>query len=470
MAYTAQIATERQPLRASGEMAAPASPDGREQPSVLLLAAWHAVAWLTISNFIGVGLAVLLIWPRSGAWLGAWTYGRWMPVHLNSQLYGWCSLPLVAWLLRIYQADRGWLARWSSIALLLWSLALAIGSVSWLNGHSSGKLFLDWTGYTRVFFPLAILFLWCVLAASLARSWHRGENQSLAARASKLAGLLLLLLIPFAIYAAANPNLYPPVNPDSGGPTGASQLESVLIVVVILFVLPYGITRRAANGGRWVVTAWVTFAVEALLCLGLGRADVSNSRPAQYISLASLLLWLPLLPAYYGAFVWRPNTRRWRLAVLAWWAVLIPTGWLLFLPGVLDRLKFTDGLVGHSLLAMAGFVTSLLVLLLVGLLDCDVFDTSWSFIAWQAGTAVYIAIMFVAGWIEGADPAFTMVPNAARNVIYGLRLACGIAMTAASVEWFWRTTQHLKRPAAALRATRRQISGRTLPAAWARPT
>jgi hypothetical protein len=161
MAYTAQIATERQPLRASGEMAAPASPDGREQPSVLLLAAWHAVAWLTISNFIGVGLAVLLIWPRSGAWLGAWTYGRWMPVHLNSQLYGWCSLPLVAWLLRIYQADRGWLARWSSIALLLWSLALAIGSVSWLNGHSSGKLFLDWTGYTRVFFPLAILFLWC---------------------------------------------------------------------------------------------------------------------------------------------------------------------------------------------------------------------------------------------------------------------------------------------------------------------
>jgi len=49
---------------------------------------------------------------------------------------------------------------------------------------------------------------------------------------------------------------------------------------------------------------------------------------------------------------------------LFWWALLIPTGWCLFLPGVLDHLKFTDGLVSHSLMAMAGFVTSLLILVL----------------------------------------------------------------------------------------------------------
>jgi len=126
-----------------------------------------------------------------------------------------------------------------------------------------------------------------------------------------------------------------------------------------------------------------------------------------------------------------------------WWAVLIPTGWCLFLPEILDRLKFTDGLVGHSLLAMAGFATSLLVLLLIGVLgrDDDTFDSRWAFIAWQAGTGVYVAIMFIAGWMEGADPAFTMVPNTPRTVIYSIRLACGVAMTAASAEWLWRLTR-----------------------------
>jgi len=159
-----------------------------------------------------------------------------------------------------------------------------------------------------------------------------------------------------------------------------------------------------------------------------------------------LLLWVPLMPAYYSAFVWRENTRLWRRAVLAWWAVLIPSGWCLFLPVVLDRLKFTDGLVGHSLLAMAGFVTSLLVLLLIGLLgeDGDAFQTRWSFIAWQAATATYIAIMFIAGWIEGGNPAFTMTSNTTRYAIYFIRLLCGIAMTAASWEWLWQLTVRMR--------------------------
>jgi cytochrome c oxidase cbb3-type subunit 1 len=158
------------------------------------------------------------------------------------------------------------------------------------------------------------------------------------------------------------------------------------------------------------------------------------------------LVWVPLMPAYYSAFVWRENTRRWRAAVLVWWALLIPTGWCLFLPGVLDRFKFTDGLVGHSLLAMAGFLTSLLVLLLLGLLgsDGDAFDTRWSFVAWHAGTALYIAIMFIAGWIEGGDPAFTMMPNTTRTILYGIRLASGLAMMAASWEWLWQLTRRMR--------------------------
>ena len=60
------------------------------------LAAWHSLAWLVIANGVGVLLATMLLVPRLNIPFGEWTYGRWMSVHMNLQLYGWCSLPLVA--------------------------------------------------------------------------------------------------------------------------------------------------------------------------------------------------------------------------------------------------------------------------------------------------------------------------------------------------------------------------------------
>src|SRR5208337_3965848 len=160
---------------------------------------------------------------------------------------------------------------------------------------------------------------------------------------------------------AASPTVYSPVNPETGGPTGASQLESSLGIVAILLILPFGLTRRKAGRSTTIVIGWIVLVVETLLCAALGRADISHHRPAQYLSLGSLLAWLPLIPAYYAAFEWHSNTRRWRLAFLWWWAALVVTGWVFFVPGILDHFKFTDGLVGHSFVAMAGFTSSLII-------------------------------------------------------------------------------------------------------------
>src|SRR3954453_8874385 len=219
------------PLDSSGHV-----PVSESRASVLAYAAWHSLGWLLAANLIGVWLAVLLLFPSAGHWLGAWSYGRWTPVHLNFQLYGWMALPLVAWAMRIYRADRGPIATWSRAALVLWSLALTIGAVSWLNGDTIGKLFLDWSGYPRIFFALAILFLWFVLAGAYARAWRERQNRSLRVRMAKLGGLAVLLLVPFVLYIASDPGIYPAVNPDTGGPTGASQLESTLIIVLILLL------------------------------------------------------------------------------------------------------------------------------------------------------------------------------------------------------------------------------------------
>lgn len=399
-------------------------------------AAWHGLLWLVIGNCIGVMIAVLLLVPALNRWLGEWTYGRWIMVHMNLALYGWTSLPMLGFLFKIYGADSGRTAAWCRPVLWAWSAALAVASVTWLSGESSGKLFLDWSGYARIAFPLAMLALWLLLAVAFVRTWNT-MNAAWTARCAKLLGLAILLAVPFAIYFASSPDFYPAVNPDTGGPTGASQLESSLFVVAILLMLPFGLTHRK-SGRSWPVSAsWAVLIAEAALCVAMGNGDVSHHRPAQFLSLGSLLIWLPLTPAYYAAFEWHANTRRWRNAFLWWWAGLLISGWILFLPGVLDHFKFTDGLVGHSFTAMAGFLSALLIFVMVQLLGEDgwIFTQTRSFHAWNWSVFAYVAIMSVAGWFEGSDPAFTITLGPWRNVLYILRLATGVIMLAASLEW-----------------------------------
>lgn len=417
-------------------------------PRAVAGAAWHALFWLVFANATGVLIAILLLFPALNGLLREWTYGRWIMVHINLELYGWTSLPMAGFLFKIYGADRGPLAQWCRPVLWVWSGALGVGAYSWLSGHSSGKLFLDWSGYSRILFPLAMIALWLLLAVSLAHEWKTAARSTLTAQSVKLLGLALLMMVPILIYLASSPNFYPPINPDSGGPTGASQLESSLVIVAILLLLPFGLTQRKAGRVRTIVIAWAILGAESLLCLALGRADISHHRPTQFLSLGSLLVWVPLTPAYYSAFQWHANTSRWRIVFFAWWSALVLSGWLLFLPGVLDHFKFTDGLVGHSLLAMAGFASSLLIFVLVQLLGDDgwIFNRTRSFYGWNIGVLGYVVLMSVAGWREGFDPAFTIVPSVARNVIYVLRLVVGVVMLASSLDWFIDATALLRKP------------------------
>jgi cytochrome c oxidase cbb3-type subunit 1 len=54
---------------------------------------------------------------------------------------------------------------------------------------------------------------------------------------------------------------------------------------------------------------------------------------------------------------------------------------------------------------------------------------------WNYGVLAYVVVIMIAGWIEGANPAFTIVPGPARNILYVIRLITGLMMLAASAEW-----------------------------------
>ncbi|HUV69882.1 MAG TPA: hypothetical protein VMW15_09495, partial [Terracidiphilus sp.] len=67
---------------------------------------------------------------------------------------------------------------------------------------------------------------------------------------------------------------------------------------------------------------------------------------------------------------------------------------------------------------------------------------------WNGSVVAYVALMTIAGWREGFDPTFTIVPGVARNALYVLRLVTGILMLLASLDWLVDASTLLREPVA----------------------
>lgn len=404
------------------------------------IATVHALAWLAVACGVGLLMALLLLFPRLGGALGPLTYGRWMPLHLNLVLYGWLALPLVALLFRAYLPREGnGVSRASEAAVHVWSASLLVGAVSWLSGRTAAKPFLDWEGEARFVYLAVLTFLAGVLAAGLFQRFREG-----APRAALWGGAALwlgLLGVPAAMALATSPATYPPVNPDTGGPTGASLLGSTLGVIVIFLGAPplLGLADRWPGRLRAVLTVTGALAVHIVFFAFVTQGDRSHREPLQIAAVASLLVWAWLLPTWLRRFEWPEGSRRWLLAFLAWGCVLLATAVPMFLPGFLDRIKFTNALVAHSHLAMAGMASSFVVLLLVvlnaGTRLRVVLGDRAAFVLWHAGNAVHVAVLALAGALEAADPGVAFRGDASITVLYAFRALAGLAMFMAASRW-----------------------------------
>lgn len=409
----------------------PVSTSGPEDEGVST-AVKHALGWLVLGNSVGLYMSLLLLMPE---WqLRAWTYGRWVPVHLNVQLYGWTALPLVAWLFSMYEVNRSKVAAWAPAAVWAWTAALAVGALQWLNGVTGGKIFLDWKSGALWGFITALVLLWILLALS----WKEfGGSWSRLKRRVSLGGLIGLALVPAAIVMTANPATYPPVDRLSGGPTGSSLLGSALVVVGLLLLLPRsaGMGKGHAGRGTWGYFGfcWVVFAL----------AEFVGGTHLDWWQNGSLLLmppWAWLLVRDWRGFDWPDGSRFWRGAVLGWWGMLVVTGYLVYFPQVLDRIKFTQGLVAHSHLAMAGFTTSFCVLL-IGILTRRRVSGMASASLWHLAAVIMIATLAMMGWHEGSGSSWMMMKPQWRESGLVLRSACGLVMLWVSVSWLirWKT-------------------------------
>ncbi len=397
----------------------------------------HALTWLAVGTLAGILLATLLLVPELGSLLAPLSYGRLMAVHLDVVLYGWCGLPLVGLLFRLClpRQSAGRLPLW---ALHAWSGTLLFGIVSWLAGETSGKPFLEWTGIARLLLVANFVWLWCVLAISLVRRW-REEPRSVAVGvgATLLAGLAAVPALFYRVTGAAS---YPPINPDSGGATGGSLLGSTLAVVGIALLIPPALGLDRRGRGRARVVASVAFALHLASFAALDHGDHSHHEAAQILALFSLAAWFPLLVAYLHGFAWPAGARPWLVALLAWGSVLLGSACLMFLPGILEQFKFTNLLVAHAHLAMAGFSSSIVGLVLLALgaraesTRRPMADRG-AFLLWHVGCAIYVLVMSFAGIVESVLPYAVFRSHPAIQVLYAARLVAGIAMAWASLRW-----------------------------------
>jgi cytochrome c oxidase cbb3-type subunit 1 len=419
------------------------------RPAATELVTVHALTWLGMGCGVGLLLALLLLFPGLGAALGPLTYGRWMPLHLNLLLYGWLALPLAGLLLRAYGPADGSGPPGAGLAVQVWSGSLAVGAAAWLAGQTGGKPFLDWQGIARAAFLLNLVFLAAVLGAGL--GW-RGRRVR-AGLAALWAGLLLVI---GSMAAVTSPSAYPPVNPATGGPTGASLLGSTLAVIAIFAGTPLLLGLAAREGlRRAALEAWGALGLHAAFFAAVWRlspGDQGHGEPLQIAAVATLPAWAWLLPRWLRRFHWPAGSRPWRAAFLAWGGALLASAVPMFLPGLLDRIKFTNALVGHAHLAMAGMASSFAALVLTvlnqGTRLRGVLDGRGAFVLWNAGNAAHVAALAAAGALEAADPGVAFRGAASVTLLYALRAAAGTAMLGAALLW-------AARAARAARATQR---------------
>jgi len=434
----------------------------------------HALGWLVAGNAVGLLLATLLLVPEAGRLLGPLTYGRWMPVHWNAQLYGWLALPLVGLLLRIYGAPaagptgaldghgRRALERW---AVAAWSATLVVGCVSWLAGQTTGKPFLEWTGPARWALIANFLFLEAVLAVALVRGMRAGAWTRWPGRA-RAVFLVALAEVPVAMAVATSPRVYPPINPDSGGPTGTSLLGSSLGIVWLFLVFPLVLGLPARRPAAVRVNRMVAGSVAGLAALhtaGFLVLDLfqggnqSHHEALQVIALLSLVPWPVILWAHLARFRYPDGAGRWLGAFGAWGGLLVVTAFVSFLPGVLERWKFTNALVAHAHLAMAGMMTSFAALVLIalgrGTRLAGVLAAPVPFAVWQFGCLVYVVSMLLLGTLEGIDPGIVLRGAPTSTALYAFRWAAGALMFGASVAWWVRARRRLAADAVGVAAT-----------------
>lgn len=398
---------------------------------------FHSISWLAFGSFLGLLLSLFLCIPSLNEYFSPLSYGRLVPLHLNAQLYGWCSLPLVGLLFKLFACNNCF-NRLSLYAVRVWSFSLLCGCISWLSGSNSGKIFLEWKGFSRAIFIANLVFLWICLCLHFFVSIKYITRVALI---SKFFILLFLSAVPYILYLTTKPELFPPINTLSSGATGSSLVISSLSIVIICILLPPILLRHVPSYPLLSMVLLLSF-VNIFLW---GMMNHSNSTHYQYdqkVGIVSLLVWIPALYIYYQTFTWDKKYRAWLFSLAFWGVVLVLTAVCMFMPFVLDRYKFTSLIVAHVHIAMAGFLTSLLSVILIYLANEETtMSKLYACCLWNVGLVFHIFALVGMSQLEVYHYGMGFM-SPYFFIFQLLRLISGVVMLSIPLFWIYTRRVH----------------------------
>jgi cytochrome c oxidase cbb3-type subunit I len=344
----------------------------------------HAIAWAIFGLVVGSFLSLLQVTPQTQTFIDPITYGRIIPVHLNSMLYGWTGLLCLHFVRGVFDVHSKTQIAFD-LLVRVWSFVLALCLGHILCGHSSGKIFLEFEGWSRVL--LILLMLWMSLTFIYSTHFLKYEVEySLWMKRGLRLFAYGSLLVPMALIFATSPKTYPPINPDTGGPTGFDLMGSTVLVMPFLLFLPRYLvqhtTRRLRESmpsadtlytedssipkplrfSRIEKIFWALWLGHLVYFIVFSHGAASHHEVREILSMFSLWLWMGVLIYLYDQFKWGDALKIWANFLLCWYCFLTITATVMFLPGILDDIKFTSNLVAHAHLAMAGMCSGVMLL------------------------------------------------------------------------------------------------------------
>ena len=176
--------------------------DSARTPTVLYFAT--AVGWLLIGTLLGLATSLKFTLPD---WLGTspiLTFGRILPAHLNTVMYGWASLAgagMLVWLtarLCRVPLQWGWL---HYLAAGFWNLGVLFGTIAILTGYSQG---LEWLEFPR-FIGAMIAVGFLLFAGSIVQTFRKRNVEHLYVSLWYI--MASLLWFPL-LYVVANLGIY----------------------------------------------------------------------------------------------------------------------------------------------------------------------------------------------------------------------------------------------------------------------
>lgn len=327
-------------------------------------------AWLAVSLLLGI---IASAKSHSPGFLGdcaIFNYGRVMPAHMSTFIYGWCAqaaFGTMIWLMARLSRQESRKAGFILAAGHVWNAAVAIGTIWILGGGGTGK---PWMAFPTAIWPVllacyAAIGIWSVIAFRVRRGGHVYVSQWYI--------LAALFWFPWVFVTG---NLFVNTFAGSGNPVMAAAINAWFrSALLFLFFTPIAIASAYYIApkvtGRPVYSyklALLGFWALAIIGPWAGMQRLMGAPIPVFLQYAgagaAILFIIPALAVGVNilktasgkkhAIAHSPSLRFTIAGIIGFVATTV-TGAILSLPAALKYTQFSIANYGYEILALYGF-------------------------------------------------------------------------------------------------------------------